>query len=453
MYVKKEASNANELRGGDLHWWHRLSVDQTWVWATPANEPGFEEKHPACVTRTFMQVDGLVQHLVDLPQTEWTSASMIEAGKNDEEIKFYIQLLLESQSADLMQADEKVVSGSSSLRDEDSKDYRARYCPHCWATFPEEECKYCVRYDDEPPVPDAAMQQGMDWLRSKTNFIEEAENKSDKFAGIGPVYVITMGQRKDHVKDYMRALGATANILQAITVEDVDSVSDDDWQVLDVSRMLAPDFDYRQASTDQKKHKVACQLSQLASLRHFLDLDDRPDAAIIMEDDIVTRHGTEDADVEKMVEDFAKNVSNVAKRRTTVGDKGWDVLYLGYCYEPEQSRSYAKSDIGVQPLVHPYCRHAYAITRAGAQVVLDQGLPVQSTGDSMMSRMILSGQLRAFGPVEPFFFQDRDTFGSTLGNSARGQPTAFRTEDRYRDVKLEKSEVTKVLETRFTDWS
>eukprot|EP00929_Paragymnodinium_shiwhaense_P005668 TRINITY_DN10792_c0_g2_i2.p1 TRINITY_DN10792_c0_g2~~TRINITY_DN10792_c0_g2_i2.p1 ORF type:complete len:613 (-),score=86.47 TRINITY_DN10792_c0_g2_i2:501-2339(-) len=397
MFLNKGVSQMQELRTGDMNWW---------PWLTTKQSPNYRK----CQLQTFMQVDPLLD---------------------------YVRGLFSKPSVDTF--------------------LHTKRCPYCITQQLDglRDCP-CMRFDSEPFEPDAPQRAAMAWLRNRTTISDVCLEDCWPEAGIDSVYVLSIPQRLKHMRNILHQMGARGNIFFATPSSVVAELIDEKkWFVVD--RVKANDvmFDFKPASFNKTSRKIACQLSHLSALSHFVK-NSHGRLALIMEDDIALN--INGLTLAKTVKTLMRNISqHIDSKRpkepvrlgilSEMSDEGFDIIYLGYCYEPVDSQQYADHYHGVQPLLHPFCRHAYIVTKTGAHKILDTGLPVQSTGDWMHARMVASGQLRAYGPLDgtSMFVQNRRAFGSSLGNQVSSAPPSFRPRERYSDVKLTVEEVVQQL--------
>ena len=64
----------------------------------------------------------------------------------------------------------------------------------------------------------------------------------------------------------------------------------------------------------------------------------------------------------------------------------------------------------------PQCRHAYGVSRKGAEKIIRLTQPLINAGDATISKYIQTGQIIAYAPTKSFFFQNRQQLGSNLNN-------------------------------------
>ena len=88
----------------------------------------------------------------------------------------------------------------------------------------------------------------------------------------------------------------------------------------------------------------------------------------------------------------------------------YDIIYLGRCWDN------CRKSIIVNGLVlkcyAPQCRHAYGVSRKGAEKIIKFSQPLEKAGDLTISTYVSKGQIIAYAPKNPFF-QNREQLGSS----------------------------------------
>ena len=195
--------------------------------------------------------------------------------------------------------------------------------------------------------------------------------------------VIYMPSREQHIRRSLSTHGIRATFVPAVTPDQLDgSMIKKEWNTYN-------------------EHKVACHISHCKALRHFLESD--AETCLIFEDDIR----------EAFVADTNHKRLHLLKEE--LAEMRWDVIYLGKCWDT--CKAARKVSLQLYKSTRPLCRHAYAITRAGATSVLKHTLPMWNNGDNMMRRLNKDGRLNALTLWPPMFFQNRRAHGTMLGNT------------------------------------
>ncbi len=203
------------------------------------------------------------------------------------------------------------------------------------------------------------------------------------------VYVIALPDRLDGV---LAALGKAA-----IRPEVFRAIPKD---ALDTRALVELGYVTDRAISHLHTGRIACHLSHVAVLRRFLASDDA--TCLIFEDDLKPAPVDAAAKAARLVDSVPAD---------------WDILYLGRCDDD------CRRDVAVAPgLVRcfsPACRHAYAVTRAGAHVLVANAFPMDRVcGDKIYKALIRDGRLTAYCAKPALFHQDRENLGSTIENFA-----------------------------------
>lgn len=202
------------------------------------------------------------------------------------------------------------------------------------------------------------------------------------------VYMITLPQRRDRVKKFLKTHAIDAIIVDAITAEMVDIV----W--------LHNIADY---ATTVSLPRVLCHASHIATLERFLQSPHQ--TCLIFEDDVVTTPER----LHRFNHDFRSMMSSLPS--------SFDIFYLGYCWDYCNKRiSIANSPLLVKPFI-PKCRHAYVVSRMGAEKIIRHCTPLHSLpGDIIIGLAVKNNILNGYAARHPLFTQDRKQLGSSLGN-------------------------------------
>ena len=169
------------------------------------------------------------------------------------------------------------------------------------------------------------------------------------------------------------------------------------------------------SGTKYRTNRVACQLSHIRTLKHFLT--SKYQHAIIFEDDIEINNKFSRGQIHQIIKTFLNFSSE------------WDGVYLGFCSEflpiniEYNSTNYTNiyGNVSFQlKYTHvrsPLCRHAILYSRRLASLVIDSYLPIQSPGDWLLRNISCTYNLRVIRPKTPLFHQVRTKLGSTMNNS------------------------------------
>jgi len=142
--------------------------------------------------------------------------------------------------------------------------------------------------------------------------------------------------------------------------------------------------------------QIACHLSHISVLKKFLESNSRN--CLIFEDDL------------KMPEVDNLNLSEMFSSIPS----DYDIIYLGRCWD--NCRKSTPINGLVLKCYAPQCRHAYGVSRKGAQKIIELSQPLEKAGDLTISKYVSRGQIIAYAPRKSVFFQNREQMGSNLNN-------------------------------------
>lgn len=203
------------------------------------------------------------------------------------------------------------------------------------------------------------------------------------------VVVITLPEREENVKSAMKNLKIEAELFEAIKKDK-----------LDIEQMKRDEIITKDCKLNNGR--IACHLSHLSVIRRFLE-DPYSDTILIFEDDLLDNKGKD----LQIVKDTIKNVMNNIP-------SDWDLVYFGKCWD------LCDDSIKINDYVnksYPLCRHGYGVSKKGASKILEYCLPIiNKNGDVHIRDLSKEGKLNIYTPNINIFEQNRDTFGTNLGN-------------------------------------
>ncbi len=205
------------------------------------------------------------------------------------------------------------------------------------------------------------------------------------------IYLISLPSRKGYISEVMESFSINPIYVEAIPKEILDPTN------LVKDGIVDKNYNYKNLG------RVACHLSHIKVLRTFLATKTAK-IALILEDDLKKCSG------KKFYKKRMKHLSQEIKRI----ENSWDVIYLGHCWTSCLKLSFISEQLckGGNPL----CRHAYVVSRSGAQKIIENTLPMYNNGDEMMKLMNMQGLLRVLTLMPPIFFQNRNDLKSNLEN-------------------------------------
>lgn len=229
----------------------------------------------------------------------------------------------------------------------------------------------------------------IDFKNNINNTIEKKIHPNNFFSKI---YAICIPERKEHIKKIMHDLRLNVEYVDAILKKDLDLTK------------LVNDGTITQNCKDNKSSgKIACHLSHLKAIEMFLE-DKNAESCLIFEDDLKVPY--DDNDTISRMKDVIKDLPI-----------DWEIVYFGRCWDRTCNK---QKQIGkyLYSNVKPLCRHAYAISRSGAEEILNSTLPMHKlNGDQMYLDLIYKNKLKTFAVHPQLFNQNREHFGSNLENN------------------------------------
>jgi|SaaInlStandDraft_7_1057024.scaffolds.fasta_scaffold03583_2 GR25 family glycosyltransferase involved in LPS biosynthesis len=202
------------------------------------------------------------------------------------------------------------------------------------------------------------------------------------------IYVITLPQRKEYIENIMKNINLNPIYFSAKLKNE-----------LDYNKLINDNIVKRQFVKKKNYGRIACHYSHISVLQNFLDSN--AETCLIFEDDIRPIEN-----VTHLNDTFKNNISELPD--------DWDILYLGRCWD--NCKKQTKISLNIYKLYTPKCRHAYAVTKKGAEIILKYSIPQYIAGDKIYAELIKNNKLQAYGFSPQLFLQNRENLGSTLGN-------------------------------------
>ncbi|RKP36880.1 hypothetical protein BJ085DRAFT_32286 [Dimargaris cristalligena] len=128
-------------------------------------------------------------------------------------------------------------------------------------------------------------------------------------------------------------------------------------------------------------------------MRVYQEVVDNPaiETALILEDDVDF-----DFDI----------VAKVARARAAIGDRPWDIFYLGHCESGwGNPRNALDSFPGVFHSSSPACTHGYAVSKRGARKLVQELTPPNAPVDIMLDNLITRKVLESLAMHPPLITQ------------------------------------------------
>jgi GR25 family glycosyltransferase involved in LPS biosynthesis len=165
--------------------------------------------------------------------------------------------------------------------------------------------------------------------------------------------------------------------------------------------------------------ELGCALSHAHLLSAFISNSSSSAAehALILEDDVGLVLKDHAAKTKSSGEQDVAAWQERARRALKNPPPDWEMLYLGWCME--QCEAVELLTEGVLSAHYPLCTHAYAVTRTGAQKLLDHLLDSPKALDHSYASLIRKRRIRAY-KLSPLFEQQM-RFKSTITPGLTGK--------------------------------
>ena len=202
------------------------------------------------------------------------------------------------------------------------------------------------------------------------------------------VNVITIPKRKKYIKNLMNFKNIKVNLIDATLVKNIN-----------YDKLLKDNFVSSEYYSDKNKGRIACHLSQIKLIKNFVNSKD--ETIFIFEDDI-------DKDIIKNYKDIIKNsMENIPD--------DWDIVFFGRCYD--NCKQMKQINNNLYQVYEPLCRHAYGLSKKGAEKILKYTVPMIDNGDQMYKNNINNGNITAYAIHPDIFLQNRNDMDSNIGNT------------------------------------
>ena len=234
--------------------------------------------------------------------------------------------------------------------------------------------------------------EGFDWLARESRWIEQS---STVHFGLGPIYIICMESRLNHVSEFLKCnqLQGKVSILRAFTPENLDIDYLMDKGIVDrhffTKRAAERSFDFEMA-----QRELCCFLGHIAC---WLEArNSGVNSALFLEDDLTAAADHERAN----------------RLMTLAADQSWDLFYFSYCFADQQRSRLITKDL--VELKGQLCTNAYALRPSASRLLLRCVFPIQMASDEYMEQQAEAEGLRALGAREELFQQDRENIVSSF---------------------------------------
>jgi len=215
------------------------------------------------------------------------------------------------------------------------------------------------------------------------------------------VYVVTLPSRRKYISRVMATLNIEPVYIDAVLAKDLDRAALVQQEVITSDCTLS-------------LPRIACHMSHTDAMMRFLHGGGA--TALIFEDDIAPLG--DEGELAQLQKSMARFMANVPE--------DWDLVNFGRCWD------FCATNLQIADNVYKsfraFCRHAYAVTRDGAKIVLWGTLPMRGAkqSDETIADLASHGKLNMYVPDRAMFTQNRQNLGSTLDNKDIPQQECLR---------------------------
>ena len=211
-------------------------------------------------------------------------------------------------------------------------------------------------------------------------------------------YIIYLDKRKESIEKLFKYLNIEPTMFSAIHKDIIQR------DVLIQNNLINEDSSLNMG-------RIACHLSHLYVLQEFLK-NDKLQTCIIFEDDLAIPKN-----LNRLVKRFNKAMKDLPK--------DWDIINFGGCWDTCNTRTRITNELFKS--TRAQCRHCYGVSKNGARIILSNTLPMSARpGDFSINALSEKGLLNMYVTSPSLFFQNREDFGTNLGNTALIQKECMR---------------------------
>lgn len=209
------------------------------------------------------------------------------------------------------------------------------------------------------------------------------------------IYVITLPKRRQYIENIMNNLKINPIYFKAI-----------DKNNLNYEELIKNNIVSKEYYKNENNGRIACHMSHISILKNFINSNKKN--CLIFEDDISS------------INISYKMYDNIINESLKIIPHDWDIIKFGRCWD-DCTRSIKISDY-IYRVYYPKCRHAYGVSRSGANKIINNTIPMTNNGDEMIGKLISDGYIICYAISPTIFNQNREKLGSNLNNPTKSPP-------------------------------
>jgi GR25 family glycosyltransferase involved in LPS biosynthesis len=224
------------------------------------------------------------------------------------------------------------------------------------------------------------------WLIERCEWIEES---NDSCFDCGPVIVLCLDERLDHINRFLDVNGIRGHvsILRAFRPESLDL-----HELADLGLIQKGSAD--QGGQALSHTEICCALGHIAMYLH--SHRSGHEVTVLLEDDLVIQNQHED----------------IATLMASANTFPWDMLYLSFAYADRKNAVQISEDLLRIP--GSLTTNAYAIRDSARRNILESCFPIHKAVDLFLRDLSVEKNLQILASSTPCFDQDRSFFESSI---------------------------------------
>jgi GR25 family glycosyltransferase involved in LPS biosynthesis len=224
------------------------------------------------------------------------------------------------------------------------------------------------------------------WLAERCEWIEESNDLCFDF---GPVIVLCLDERLDHINRFLDINGIRGHvsILRAFRPESLDL---DELADLGLIQKENPDG----VGQPLSHREICCALGHIAM--YLKSERSEHEVTVLLEDDLVIKNQYED-------------ITTLMGSATAFP---WDMLYLSFAYADRKNAVQISEELLRIP--GSLTTNAYAIRESARRNILESCFPIRKAADIFLRDLSVQRSLEVLASLTPCFDQDRSFFESSI---------------------------------------
>mmetsp|Transcript_52015 Transcript_52015/g.161418 ORF Transcript_52015/g.161418 Transcript_52015/m.161418 type:complete len:357 (+) Transcript_52015:27-1097(+) len=144
--------------------------------------------------------------------------------------------------------------------------------------------------------------------------------------------------------------------------------------------------------------EIGCHMAHIAVWERFLR-SSRGQWALVLEEDVM--FGSD------FIRLASQTLASALEKADVESGRAIDMVFVGHCLELCEVPAVQNLSNGTRMVEssHPFCTHAYLLSRRAASYLLGKGYPIRSAVDELISRSVVNGMVRGLTVCPPIAWQ------------------------------------------------